>query len=223
MFMKTLKQMTVFKKSCALLLMLSTIGIQYSNVLAEDQKIYKRDYTFTQDFFTRNIPLWQQFLGEFRDKPGIHYLEIGVFEGGSIIWMLENILTDPQAKATCVDVFPEWMYDRFTANLTLSGFAHKVGIMQGRSQVMLRRLPLNSYDIIYIDGSHVPKDVLADAILSWELLKNGGILIFDDYKYKNGNETPGIAIDAFLQFFKDDLTILYKGVLQVIVKKNKQD
>ena len=36
-------------------------------------------------------------------------------------------------------------------------------------------------DLIYIDGSHLAKDVLSDAILSWKLLKPSGVMIFDDY------------------------------------------
>ena len=39
------------------------------------------------------------------------------------------------------------------------------------------------YDYIYIDGSHMPKWVLIDAVLSWDLLKKGGLMIFDDYKH----------------------------------------
>jgi predicted O-methyltransferase YrrM len=193
--------------------------LSYNLVPAASEGFYKKNYIFTLDYFTRNIPLWKQFLGEFKDKPRIAYLEIGVFEGGSLIWMLENILTHPRARATGVDIFYQDLYKRFISNLKLSGFINKVDIQRGMSQVMLRRLPLNSYDIIYIDGSHVPKDVLVDAVLSWGLLKKGGIMIFDDYMYKNGNEAPGVAIDAFIYFFKDNLRVLYKDILQVIVRK----
>jgi hypothetical protein len=33
--------------------------------------------------------------------------------------------------------------------------------------------------VIYIDGSHEPMDVLTDAVMSWPLLRSNGILIFD--------------------------------------------
>ena len=49
--------------------------------------------------------------------------------------------------------------------------------------MVLRRLPLESFDIIYIDGSHAVNDVLEDAVLSFRLLKPEGILIFDDYRW----------------------------------------
>ena len=33
--------------------------------------------------------------------------------------------------------------------------------------------------VIYVDGSHVPQDVLTDAVMAWKLLKQGGIMILD--------------------------------------------
>lgn len=35
--------------------------------------------------------------------------------------------------------------------------------------------------VVYIDGSHLPQDVLTDATMAWKLLKNGGIIIFDGW------------------------------------------
>ena len=32
----------------------------------------------------------------------------------------------------------------------------------------------DSFDIVYVDGSHEPKDVLADAVLAFMLLRPGG-------------------------------------------------
>jgi hypothetical protein len=37
-----------------------------------------------------------------------------------------------------------------------------------------------NYDVIYVDGNHGYKDVLYDGLLSWNLLKSDGLLIFDD-------------------------------------------
>ena len=78
-----------------------------------------------------------------------------------------------------------------------------------------------SYDIIYIDASHLARDVLDDAMNSWWLLKKNGIMIFDDYEWaldKPDVERPQTAIDAFLNVFKDKIEILHKQY-QVIIKK----
>lgn len=54
----------------------------------------------------------------------------------------------------------------------------------------------NKFDFIYVDGLHLSQDVLYDALLSFDLLKVGGILIFDDYLWfdpqhcSHINDTP---------------------------------
>ena len=37
------------------------------------------------------------------------------------------------------------------------------------------------YNLIYNDGSHHSDDVIVDAFKAFEMLKVGGIMIFDDY------------------------------------------
>jgi predicted O-methyltransferase YrrM len=183
----------------------------------------KKEYEFTQDWFTVRIPKWTEILEPFKGKPNLHYLEIGVHEGRSALWMLENILTHPTARITCLDIFVvKDTYDRFLANLKLSGFEDKTTIIKGKSQTTLRSLPFDSYDIVYIDGSHVAPDVLLDAALSWDLLKRGGIMIFDDYMWEwelPPQERPKIAIEAFLRIFKNELQVLHQEY-QIIIKKN---
>lgn len=58
----------------------------------------------------------------------------------------------------------------------------------------------NSVDAIYIDGSHEGQDVMANAVMSWRLLKVGGVLLFDDYEWPGEGRRrvlPKVAIDAF--------------------------
>lgn len=209
-----------------ILLFLLNAGYQRGE-LVQDQiqqnkvEHYSKNYDFTVDYFTRNIPNWMQILKPWQGQPNIHYLEIGVSEGRSALWMLENILTHTSAKITCLDVFPKELYERFLSNLILSGFLDKAIIVKGRSQITLRTLALDTYDIIYIDGSHVAPNVIADAVLSWWLLKVGGIMIFDDYKWKLDRAPefrPLIAIDAFLNIFKSNLQVIDKKK-QVIIRK----
>jgi len=209
-----------------LVLWASIVSIN-SCVAGEDAE-YTKKYNFSKDkdWFTDRVPVWNKVLADFRGKPNIRYLEIGVFEGRSAIWMLENILTHPTARLTCVDIFWGPYKKIFLDNLTLSGFAYKAKIIQGRSQDKLRRLPPNSFDIIYIDGSHIAYDVLADAVLSWQLLKNGGLLIFDDYGVGHGpipsEYAPRVAVDAFITVYRNNVEIVHRGY-QVILKKQKDD
>jgi predicted O-methyltransferase YrrM len=37
------------------------------------------------------------------------------------------------------------------------------------------------FDLIYVDGSHQASDVLTDSIITFQLLRVGGVMTFDDY------------------------------------------
>ncbi len=184
----------------------------------------QKQYRFTSDdVFSSHIPIWEENLGSLRNKPNLHYLEIGVFEGRSAIWMLTNLLTHPTAKMTVIDPFPDGRGDTWQYNLAQSGSADKVTTITGYSQTELRKLPLESFDIVYIDGSHVADDVLADVVLCWDLLKPGGIVVFDDYLLRYATRyseelRPRVAIDSFITAYRHTVEVLHR-CYQVIIKK----
>lgn len=181
-----------------------------------------RGYRFSTDWFSHDIPLWKRILGPYSGKPDLRYLEIGVFEGRSVVWMIENVLTHPSSELVAIDIFPKDLEARFRANLERSGFRGRATIIKGRSQVTLQQLPLEHFDIIYVDGSHALDDVLTDMTLSWELLKEEGIMILDDYRWQYDladDLLPRAAIDAFVNAFWKKIEVVHKGYQYVIRKK----
>ena len=197
------------------------------------------NYKFTVDWFSFNIPVWTKYLDHIKNKPDLMFLEIGSFEGRSATWLLENILTHKTSKIVCVDTFdgsvehiddPELnkllptLYDTFCHNI--SSFSDQVIIKRGKSQDILKHID-QLFDFIYIDGDHTAVAVLEDAVLSFALLKPGGILIFDDYmwgvdladKTKRNPNIPKNAIDVFLMIYADKLDILYIDNQAIISKK----
>ncbi|MEC4986451.1 MAG: class I SAM-dependent methyltransferase, partial [Oscillatoria sp. PMC 1076.18] len=206
----------------------------------EWQQNYEADcqskgYQFTQDWFSLNIPLWEQVFKQFAHQPDLNFLEIGSWEGRSTCWLLDRILTHKSAKITCLDTFEgsvehkSWyeqgyiasLEGRFDHNIAQTKASEKVKKIVGYSQEILRTLPTNAYNFIYIDGSHLAPDVLEDAALSWRLLKQGGIIIFDDYNVTfspNPTESAKLGIDAFTATFRDKIKLIHKGH-QVVVKK----
>ena len=40
----------------------------------------------------------------YRGRPGLRYLEVGVFEGRSLLWMIDQVLTHPSSQATGIDI-----------------------------------------------------------------------------------------------------------------------
>jgi SAM-dependent methyltransferase len=186
---------------------------------------YQREYEFNVDWFTRRIPVWQQALEPYRGRPGLRYLEVGTFEGRSLFWVLEQILTNASSTAVGIDPYlGKWGASKeeiFRRNLERSGAGDRVKLIKGLSQVELRKLPLQSFDIVYIDGSHAAADVLEDAVLAWRLLKPGGMLIFDDYLWRPGTpleDRPRKAIDDFHWFFKDRFDVVHSDY-QVFLRR----
>lgn len=108
--------------------------------------------------------------------------------------------------------------------MSISGFAYKTTTIKGTSHIALKRLPSNSFDIIYLDGDHRADVVLADAVFSFDLLKTGGLLIFDDYLWLNTtlpNEVIAkTAVDSFITAYRVHLDIVHRGH-QLFLKKRK--
>jgi predicted O-methyltransferase YrrM len=157
------------------------------------------------------------------------YLEVGSFEGRSLLWMMMNIFTHPRARAVAIDPCFTPFGDRLRRNLAISGVGPRVELVQGTSREKLWRLPRESFDVIMIDGSHLASDVLHDAVAAWELLKTGGVLIFDDYQLGTSHDAafkrdialelrPRAAIDAFVRINRRDLEVLVADY-QVVVRK----
>ncbi|MEM9660251.1 MAG: class I SAM-dependent methyltransferase, partial [Planctomycetota bacterium] len=191
--------------------------------LLDDADAYQREYEFTENWFTWNIPVWERVLASYKGQADLCYLEVGSHEGRSLVWMFENVLTDPTARATAVDIFDGPFKDRFFANIERAQAVDRVNAITGFSQLVLRDLPLDSFDIIYIDGSHMEDDVLEDAVLSWRLLKDGGVLIFDDYRWFGSSESeieglPKMAIDAFVACFGERVEVIHNSY-QLILRK----
>ena len=200
------------------------------------QHCENRGYEFKTDWFSSNIPIWNQILKKFVDSPNLSFLEVGSWQGRATCWLLDNILTDPSSTITCIDTFQgsiehesmglgeavKSLESVFDHNIQQTGRFNQVKKLVGFSQAWLRQLPVNSFDFYYVDGSHIASDVTEDIVLGWGLLKEGGIIIFDDYGWSAYKDHPTmhpkLAIDSFLDIFKNRVRLLYKGY-QVVVQK----
>ena len=200
------------------------------------------NYKFTEDWFSADDLV--QFL-PLKTQEEIHFLEIGSFEGKSTVWFLENILLNEKSTITCIDpwttysqnnnsfdsynkVDSEWNFtdnkNIFLHNIYLSGFKNKVIIEQGFSNEILPKFILDKkkYDIIFIDGNHTSPFVITDGIMSWYLLKEGGLMIFDDYLWSDSNSTlsPKLAVDSFINCFRDYIEVIWSEY-RLVIKKIK--
>ena len=176
---------------------------------------------FTRRFFAN----FKLIMNEFVDKP-TSFLEIGVFQGYTAEWILQNILKHPESRYIGIDpwerfkVFKKrfdteekWkleMLDRID-NLR-ERFKDKAEFIKGFSQEILYqdRIRKMKFDIIYVDGNHTAQAVMNDYVLSWPLLKIGGIMIFDDYLYRANPYEMKNTIDIILSSLDKKLDVTFK-------------
>lgn len=201
----------------------------------------EQKYKFTVDWFEWAPEVWTQFIPHLPDNK--KFLEIGSYEGRSSVWMIEHMMVEG-SKLFCIDTWEggaehkaanidmESVEERFHHNITVAQKkfpGRKVYSFRGTSAQTLGGLnaserDLETFDWIYIDGSHHAKDVMSDACAAWPLVKNMGFIVFDDYlwgsKTLNVIHAPKIAIDMFTTMFSQEAAIVHVGQ-QLIVRKMK--
>lgn len=187
---------------------------------------------FTADWFTKFAPAWEEWLKEYKGKADLQFLEVGCFEGRATLWLLENILTGVNPSMSVIDDFiggSEYTGEQskdveknFRENL--KGWEPILNVYKGKSGDVLRTADFQEggkFDFIYIDASHYAPEVLEDTILCWGILKKGGILVWDDYKWQRHDNplmTPKLAIDSFYKIYSNQIELISKGY-QVAVRK----
>jgi len=154
----------------------------------------KLGLTLSNDWFSSNIPFWLFVIDKYGLQSGdVKVLEIGSWEGLSSYFILYEM---PSAHLTCVDTWEgadehkdgtadsATIFSQIEQNFdkNLSSFSYRLSKHKGTSLSFFTKSNIrNHYDFVYIDGSHHCDDVLLDAIKSFEMLKVGGIMVFDDY------------------------------------------
>lgn len=206
-------------------------------ILKEIGPSWKEGYEFSgawiNDEFRQNPEYLKRFVGE-----KIKVVQVGAYEGTWTIWALTHLLTHPDSKLVDIDCWEsqeKWVVDgelplekakdRYFKNLKKSPHAHKVKTMVEKSENALKKLYMDDYDLVYIDGSHLAKDVAVDARLGFRILKVGGVLMFDDYMWNMGMdvsqyERPHEAINEFLVEYWGHYNLIHKGE-QLVIEKTK--
>ena len=193
------------------------------------------EYQFTKDWFQWSPPVWEKIIPHLPERKT--FLEIGSFEGRSTVWTVENMLEDGgdlvaidtwEGGAEHVNGEMTGAEERFDANMALlkEKFPNRTVIKEKATSTKALATLVSeshySFDFIYIDGSHIAKDVLTDACMAWPLLKRGGFMAFDDYMWKPPGFTlldrPKFAVDVFTTLFENELVIAYSRY-QLIVRK----
>ena len=218
-------------------------------------------YKFTNNWF--DITAEENFKQIIPDLKPKTCLEIGSYEGYSVSYLSHlNHLNKwcEKVECFCIDAWDLGPIDKehmknveksFDSNISkvkeVYGNNLTVKKLKGLSDIELSKLLSNGYsnffDFIYVDGCHHSSQVLFDAILSFKLLKPGGVIGFDDYLiydegylvkketsftktiekkyagYKDPFSSPKIAIDSFTNIYSNYLNIIPTLNRQLYVQK----
>ncbi len=162
---------------------------------------------FTRFWFrNRNLKTFLEFVYPKWSGRDFVYLELGVFEGMSLTWMFQHVLTSEGSRAVGIDPWLETtklseelmdkVRERAFSNLdqymhsTVLGTSDKkrLYLKRGNSAEILRRMhkreylgiSKNSVDLCMVDGNHNALAVWDDLRLVFDLVKPGGWIVLDD-------------------------------------------
>ena len=202
-----------------------------------------KDYAFTVDWFSHHAPVWIALIDDL--GPVSKILEIGAYEGRSTVWLIEHAFkATGKGEVFCIDSWQggtehqgtdmSAVEERFTRNVAIAKAQSEadvsVQLFKGSSFDQLASLIAlghgQSFDIVYVDGSHLCSDVLSDLVLSVQLCKVGGLIICDDYLWPSpvhGQESlqdhPKLAIDSFVNCYARKLLLYNTPLYQLHIRK----
>lgn len=177
-------------------------------------------FEFDQNWHQNQVPYLEKFfLPLFDGKKDIRALEIGSFEGRSTAWWLDNL---PIKEMVCVDTWKgtEEDFNTIPVDFTkvfinfLYNVGERVNWIKESSHTAIPKLD-GEFDFIYVDGSHMAKDVLLDGLLCDRILAKEGLILFDDYEWEEGIRPelnrPKIGINAFYNVNFHRYEMMFKG------------
>lgn len=185
------------------------------------------EFEFTTEWADNNIPYVAPLLRDFAQGRGqIRYLEIGAYEGRNLAFM--DWLLPAKLDVTVIDPWfdetlnPEEKYHaveprfrRNVAKLNFTGLSTRKGFSTYELPKMLEGG--ETFDLIYVDGSHTAWAVMVDLAYCAALLDIGGMMVLDDYWHHESEiGGPGVkqAVDRFHGVFRDyfEITAVYRQV-----------
>lgn len=140
------------------------------------------------------------------DKDELNYLEIGIYEGGSLCFMMQNkkirnvVGIDPFYFPGQLDNLNKNL-DKFNLHQTNVKIIEKYSTDE--SAVTDLTSFIDGVDVLFIDGDHTHNGVIYDFETYHRFVNKGGYIVFDDYQdYRWSPEVRG-AVDLILDKIKN--------------------
>lgn len=151
----------------------------------------------------------------------VKVLDIAPHEGRSTVWLLDNV---PGCHVTVLQTSDDTKVIRnMLHNLSMqqhSNASASVSVLLGGLE-KLPPLKHESFDFVYVDSGHDARFTLEAAVQSFNLLKPGGLMVFDDYTTDrlHGYQCPKPAIDAFVSVYSKYLKVFHASWQLMLLKR----
>ncbi len=181
----------------------------------------EKDYFFTIDIFSHRIEIWTKYLQPLIAIAGVKALEVGFYQGMSSCWLLDKVLTHQTDTLTCID---QNYNPQFKQNIAKTGSESKVNFLTGDTHQLLANCTTN-FDLINLQDRCKLIDYTEKSTnLAWQLLKPGGMIIFNSYGWRNptdAQQNPKLGIDRFLNSIQGQWQQIFQSpqMSQLIVRK----
>jgi hypothetical protein len=174
------------------------------------------------------------YLSKFINKKN-NILEINSDKGYITKWFLKYLCNNKNSTIITIDTWNKSEeYKNFKITINEHLFNKNINSTTRELQVIKMKMETDNaikiiknnnnkkFNIIYIDASYFNEALMSNCILAFELLEDGGIIIFDDYVWDDMNNEffySKITIDVFLYTFRTKIKIL-NNKYQIILQKN---
>lgn len=174
------------------------------------------EYIFTNTWFINSEI--KKLLFNYVNKSSINkILEIGSYEGASACFFSDHLLDNEQSHIICVDPFSINDTTSPLNNNTKTFFLNNIKKSKNYNKVLVEEMystdfykknnNRNTFNFIYIDGSHLLHDIITDFNNCLQIIEYNGIIWMDDY----GAGEITKCIDNLYEANKHCLQIIHKG------------
>ena len=192
--------------------------------IKKEHQLFLKNKKITQDYFSKNSYF---FLDLLKKLGQFNYLEIGVFEGNSSMFVARKF---KKSQIYCVD---NWVgteeYSKIDFKIIENNFDFNIRDFPNITKIKSSsdnffKENKKNFKVIYIDGYHNASQVYLDFKNAWKCLLPRGYIIFDDYIWqfsKNYEDNPCYAINKYIKELKENYKIIFVTNSQLCIKRLK--
>ena len=146
-----------------------------------------RQLHFTNSKFMKHTGVLDTILKEngfYQNKP-FKVLVIGGEEGMSTLWLSNKLLRHDDSQLFCAGGFEKQNWEIFNFNTYFSKYYYKLNAINCDDPTDLLIASCGDpdivFDVVYIGGNTNTKNTVFNGTTSFSMLRNGGLIIFDNY------------------------------------------